>query len=150
MKKILMLMVMVILLIVLGIIGWMIYARLSASPEDFEPTQREESTSDLLDQGDAAEEPQTPPVQPPPQPSQRQDLDTDGDGLTDAKETEYGTDPRNVDSDEDGLFDNEEIMIYQTDPLKNDTDGDSFKDGEEVTHGYNPNGPGRLFEVPQK
>jgi len=51
-------------------------------------------------------------------------LDSDNDGLTDAKEFDYGTDPNNP-----------------------DTDGDSYLDGEEVENGYNPNGPGKLGDA---
>ncbi|MBI2098899.1 hypothetical protein HYT45_00600 [Candidatus Uhrbacteria bacterium] len=47
--------------------------------------------------------------------------DDDGDGLTNAEEARYGTNPNNP-----------------------DTDGDGFKDGDEVKAGYNPKGPGRL------
>lgn len=46
--------------------------------------------------------------------------DTDGDGLPDAEEPKYKTDPNN-----------------------RDTDGDTWPDGEEVQNGYNPLGPGR-------
>ncbi|MBI2476916.1 hypothetical protein HYV72_01960, partial [Candidatus Uhrbacteria bacterium] len=45
-------------------------------------------------------------------------------------------------------FDREEVETYRTNPLNPDTDGDSYLDGDEVTHGYDPNGPGRLFSVP--
>lgn len=48
-------------------------------------------------------------------------IDSDGDGLTDAQEGVYGTDPANADSD-----------------------GDGYSDGEEVSNGYNPLGEGRL------
>ena len=72
------------------------------------------------------------------------DKDTDGDGLTDAQEHGYGTDPAKVDTDGDGLTDREEVMIYHTDPLKADTDGDSYSDGAEVKGGYNPLGQGKL------
>lgn len=48
--------------------------------------------------------------------------DVDADGLTDAEETFYGTDP-----------------------LRFDTDGDGYGDGDEVQHGYNPVGTGALF-----
>ena len=48
-----------------------------------------------------------------------------------------------LDPDNDGLTDAQEI-IYGTDPKNPDTDGDSYLDGEEVQHGYNPNGPGKL------
>jgi len=49
-----------------------------------------------------------------------------------------------VDSDGDGLADEDERNIYQTNPSKSDTDGDSYKDGIEVLNGYNPNGSGKL------
>jgi hypothetical protein len=75
--------------------------------------------------------------------------DTDGDGLTDAEEATLGTDPTKADTDADGLTDREEVVIYKTDPLNPDTDGDGYKDGDEVKAGYNPNGPGKLFELPQ-
>lgn len=76
-------------------------------------------------------------------------VDTDGDGLTDAEETTLGTDPAKSDTDGDTLNDREETQIYRTNPLNPDTDGDTYLDGNEVRDGYNPNGPGRLFELPQ-
>jgi outer membrane protein OmpA-like peptidoglycan-associated protein len=64
------------------------------------------------------------------------DLDSDGDGLSDADERNiYHTDPHNPDTDGDGLTDGQEVKIYHTDPLKADTDGDGLRDGEEV-HTY--------------
>lgn len=76
-------------------------------------------------------------------------LDSDNDGLTDQEEAEYGTDPKRVDTDADGLFDKEEIQKYKTDPLDSDTDGDGYSDGSEVKNGYNPAGPGTLnFQIP--
>ncbi|HBH16784.1 MAG TPA: hypothetical protein DDW92_00755 [Candidatus Veblenbacteria bacterium] len=74
--------------------------------------------------------------------------DIDGDGLTDTEEQALGTDPRRADSDEDGLFDREESVIYKSNPLMFDSDGDSFGDGQEVQNGYSPIGPGRLLELP--
>lgn len=79
-------------------------------------------------------------------PAENQDID--GDGLSDAEEQSLGTDPRRADSDEDGLFDREEIMIYKSNPLLFDTDGDGFGDGQEVQNGYSPTGAGRLLELP--
>jgi hypothetical protein len=67
-----------------------------------------------------------------------QNIDTDGDGLTDQEESQLGTNSKSTDSDQDGLFDYEEVKLYQTDPLNPDTDGDGFSDGTEVTAGYNP------------
>lgn len=53
------------------------------------------------------------------------------------------------DADFDGLSDAKEI-IYGSDPLNADTDGDGFLDGKEVTEGFDPlvagEGTGRLSE----
>ncbi|MFA6393627.1 MAG: hypothetical protein WCW25_02030 [Patescibacteria group bacterium] len=73
--------------------------------------------------------------------------DSDNDGLKDLEEAELGTDPEKIDTDGDGLFDNEEVAVYKTDPLNQDTDGDSYPDGSEVKNGYDPKGPGKLFKV---
>jgi hypothetical protein len=96
-----------------------------------------------------------------------ENLDSDGDGLTDLIEKRLGTDPYNIDTDGDGLMDGEELMgwgtdplkadtdgdglsdynevkVYGTDPLNPDTDGDGYSDGWEVNNGFNPLGPGRL------
>lgn len=75
-------------------------------------------------------------------------LDSDGDGLTNAEELEVGTSSDKADTDSDGLGDREEVKVYDTNPRKADTDGDTFLDGQEVSGGYNPNGEGRLFVVP--
>lgn len=48
------------------------------------------------------------------------------------------------DSDNDGLFDSDEVRIYGTDPYFFDTDGDGYLDGEEVRYGYNPLGSGKM------
>ncbi|MEK6545502.1 MAG: hypothetical protein AABZ28_03105 [Nitrospinota bacterium] len=75
-------------------------------------------------------------------------VDTDQDGLTDEVELQLGTDINSADSDTDGLFDREEVDVYLTDPLNPDTDGDTFADGMEVEGGYDPNGPGKLLQIP--
>ena len=58
--------------------------------------------------------------------------DTDGDGLSDAREARLGTNPRVADTDRDGLKDGAEVKRYRTKPLKADTDRDKLKDGAEV------------------
>jgi hypothetical protein len=108
----------------------------------------------------AAQEPtdtttQTPTPEPTPTPSPvitppivETPTDTDHDGLSDAQETQLGTSITSSDTDADGLFDREEVEVYKTNPLNPDTDGDGYLDGAEVKSGYNPNGPGKLFDVP--
>ncbi len=58
--------------------------------------------------------------------------DADKDGLIKRIEEQIGTDPKNPDTDGDGLKDGEEYLKYKTDPLKADTDGDGLNDGDEV------------------
>jgi hypothetical protein len=43
-----------------------------------------------------------------------------------------------LDSDGDGLYDDDESFIYGTDPFGYDSDGDGVGDGEEVYYGTNP------------
>ncbi len=77
-------------------------------------------------------------------------IDSDLDGLSDEEEKKIGTDPFRADTDNDGLFDNEEVNIYKTNPLIKDTDMDGYIDGVEVRAGYNPKGPGKLFNLNNK
>ncbi|MEX0649885.1 MAG: binary toxin-like calcium binding domain-containing protein [Candidatus Andersenbacteria bacterium] len=89
--------------------------------------------------------------------------DPDGDGLTNAEEEFYGTDPQKIDTDGDGFGDGEEVRAgfdpldptgkldsdndgfsdpdereFGSDPFNPDTDGDGFSDGEEIQNGFNP------------
>ena len=75
------------------------------------------------------------------------DVDTDGDGLTDAYEQSvsytnpdgfFRTNPNDPDSDDDGLTDGEEVNDHHTDPTNPDTDGDGVNDGDEIHNGTNP------------
>ena len=47
--------------------------------------------------------------------------DFDSDGLINSEETAYGTDPRNPDSDGDGVSDYAEIYLYNTRPVEKDS-----------------------------
>ncbi len=78
--------------------------------------------------------------------------DTDSDGVPDYIEVVRGFNPldqsdfgpsKTFDTDGDGLNDEDEAQ-YGTDPENKDTDGDSYADGDEVAHGYNPLGSGKL------
>lgn len=80
------------------------------------------------------------PTSPVPTPTAAPELDSDGDGLSDAQEAEIGTNPQSADSDNDGLSDGEEIFIYHTNPLKSNTNGDGYPDGTAVLNLYDPAG----------
>ncbi|WP_370246774.1 MBG domain-containing protein [Nocardioides sp.] len=82
------------------------------------------------------------------------EADTDGDGLSDAREEQLGTDPRRRDTDRDGLSDGVEVRgimisarvytgtgadeagrvigLVRTNPLRKDTDRDGLSDRREV------------------
>jgi outer membrane protein OmpA-like peptidoglycan-associated protein len=77
----------------------------------------------------------------------RNNPDSDGDGLTDGDEYyKYKTNPRRADTDDDGLNDAQEILVYKTDSRNPDTDGDGLSDGDEIlrykTHPMNPDTDG--------
>jgi len=74
-------------------------------------------------------------------------LDADGDGLTNEREAELGTDPNDADTDNDGVGDGVEVATGR-DPLVNedeaaelDSDGDGFTDQFEIDNGSDPNDP---------
>ena len=62
--------------------------------------------------------------------------DTDRDGLSDRLEFLYGSNPERPDSDADHLTDGEEVLKYGTNPVSYDTDGDGFTDYDELTGRY--------------
>ncbi len=59
------------------------------------------------------------------------DADADGDGLGNAAELALGTDPRDADTDKDGIPDGDEAD-HGTSPLNPDSDGDGLTDGAEL------------------
>lgn len=63
----------------------------------------------------------------------RQDIDSDNDGVSDAEEhLVFGTNSTKADTDGDGISDAMEINTYHTNPLKTDTDGDGLSDSVEL------------------
>src|SRR5262249_23410803 len=58
--------------------------------------------------------------------------DSDGDGLVDADEAAFGTDPLLADTDGDGVPDGVEVHERNTSPLLADTDGDGLSDAVDV------------------
>ena len=59
-------------------------------------------------------------------------MDTDFDGLTDAEEAFYGTNPLVTDSDSDGISDGDEVCEAGTDPDDPDSNGNGTIDGFEL------------------
>ena len=57
---------------------------------------------------------------------------SDTDGLTNSQEYQFGTDPEDADTDDDGLEDHTEVLVTFTDPLVADSDHDGLLDGAEV------------------
>lgn len=135
-----------VVLLVIGAAGTISYFALSSadSPVPAAPVAQPEPTPTIP----TPTTPTAPPVVTTP-PAEQPPADRDRDGLSDVEEARLGTSPTSADTDGDGLFDKEEVDTYETDPLDPDTDGDTFQDGAEVGNGYNPNGSGKLFEIPE-
>lgn len=55
-----------------------------------------------------------------------------------------GTNKNDPDTDKDDLNDFEEIKKWKTDPFNLDTDNDGYSDGQEVENGYDPMGSSQL------
>jgi hypothetical protein len=69
---------------------------------------------------------------------------TDDHGISDTDSCNITVHPNelpDMDSDNDGLWDEEEINIFGTDPYNADTDGDGVPDGLEVDNGTDPTIP---------
>jgi hypothetical protein len=84
-------------------------------------------------------------------------VDTDGDGLADADETTYGTDPTVAGTDDDRINDGDEAAYwgenwdtnYDNDaiannPLDPDADNDGYLDGLEIYYGSDPADPASI------
>ena len=74
-------------------------------------------------------------------------LDSDGDGLLDGQELQYGTRTDLADTDSDGLGDRAEISVHGTDPTVFDTDGDGSSDGHEIAAGTDPHSTTDVFKI---
>lgn len=64
--------------------------------------------------------------------------DHDGDGMGSYAECNFGTNPRDPDSDHDGLIDPEEVYRTGTNPHSPDSDGDGMGDWFELNTGTDP------------
>jgi len=65
--------------------------------------------------------------------------DADNDGLIDREEFRAMSDPTTADTDGDTLSDFEEVTIYHSSPINTDSDEDGYFDDEEVVQFSNPN-----------
>ena len=141
----------VVIVLVLGIGGYFVYSMMMNAGDDSNVVVTPPVSTDS--NGTQITEPTTPevtePVTEPEATTPVFNIDSDGDGISNEDELALGTNPNSLDSDGDGLFDGEETKIYFTNPTNPDSDGDSYLDGEEVANGFDPNGPGRLFEIIQ-
>ena len=59
-------------------------------------------------------------------------VDSDKDGLPDELEDDIGTNPYDADTDDDGVSDGDEVLVYGTNPLMPDSDFDGLPDGLEL------------------
>jgi hypothetical protein len=84
---------------------------------------------------------ETPVTEPTPAGVAAVPGDSDGDGLEDVIEIELGTDPADLDTDDDGSTDGDEYYVHQTGTRNPDTDGDGVLDGDEIANGTDPNDP---------
>ncbi len=144
------LLIVVIALLVLGGSAYLALFIMSQQGELFETAVDDETS--VVDEAPSEDAPADEAAAPSNETQDRNPgtfLDSDGDGLTNAEELEAGTSVTKADTDGDGLGDREEVKVYGTDPKDVDTDGDTYLDGQEVAGGYNPNGSGRLFSVPE-
>ncbi|PVZ66760.1 carboxypeptidase regulatory-like domain-containing protein [Pelagibaculum spongiae] len=73
--------------------------------------------------------------------------DIDGDGLTNLEEINGNTLVNDVDSDNDGLSDFDEVRTFNTNPWDSDSDNDGENDGLEVDQGTDPNDSGSSLTV---
>lgn len=145
--KIIFIVVAVIIVVALAAGAYYYFQMRSDRVDEVMPEQEIDQTEQQAEE-EPAELPDSTIIEPE-QPTAAE-LDSDKDGLTDQEENELGTNPFLKDTDNDNLFDFEEVETYNTDPLNPDSDNDTYLDGEEVTNGFNPLGPGKLFDLEEE
>lgn len=162
---------MAISVLLLAAIATAIYAFYFSGPSSTEDAgialEEENTEEEVSEEEEAHEKEENIPVEDEEEPVEESELDYDGDSLTNGEEEALGTDPLEPDTDNDGVFDWDEVEFHGSDPLDPDTDGDDlndydelyvwgtdpndvdsdedgFGDGVEVANGYNPFGDGDM------
>ncbi len=74
-------------------------------------------------------------------------LDSDFDWISDADELRFGTDPKVLDTDGDGLDDRFELLQFESSALLADTDGDGYGDYQEYIAGTSSTNASSLFTI---
>jgi hypothetical protein len=132
------------LVLFVGMVGAIVYfltsGRVFIFPSLFEDQNTGDAVVNTIDTGNTQPDSAVVNVNAGP-------VDSDGDGLLDDQELQLKTDVKKIDTDGDGLTDRQEVEIYKTAPLQKDTDRDGFSDGAEVRNFYNPNGDGELLNI---
>ncbi len=151
-RKILMIIITLVILIVIGFGSLWIYTsfiKKNTTENNFIPTDTssEDTVPDLIDTIPDSTIGNPTSTNPEDSILFGEPVDTDSDGIIDIDEVEFGTNTLSWDTDSDSLSDGDEVMVWQTNPLIFDTDNDGYSDGVEVSNGYNPTGPGKLFET---
>ena len=131
-SKVIRLIIIIIIIVILIFTLWFVFPKIKGKFLDETETPIQQLEQEELEET---------PVDSEESENNKEPLDSDHDGLTDAEERELGTRIDSLDSDQDGLFDKEEVKIYLTDPLNPDTDEDGILDGEEVRKGSDPKDP---------
>lgn len=137
-KKLLLILVVIIIVLFLLACGYLVYT--TYIKDNQLPRGVEKNTNQLINSPVITNQ-NKPPVNENKAPPV---ADEDGDGLSDQEEKELKTNLKSSDSDQDDLFDLEEVRVYKTNPTNPDSDQDGFLDGKEVYNGFDPNGPGKL------
>ena len=120
----------------LGGAGWFLYASFIRNDSPLSPVESADSPLPQ-EQTSIVPPPVSVPEVGPSTPVNDEDskllfgepVDSDGDGLTNDREAQIGTDPSDWDTDSDELSDYDEVAFWKTDPLNPDTDGDNYPDG---------------------
>lgn len=143
-KKIAIISSIAIVVLGVGAMGILVYrarqpaAEEAPAPAETPPTVAAPPAAGTGEAGAAAARPKTavtPPKTAPKCDPRNTLIDCDLDGLTNAEETQYKTDPAKADTDGDGLSDYGEVRTWKSDPLNPKSIDPSMTDLDAVNAG---------------